>query len=117
MVSLLEQIHLIELTILFLLSFYMLPDHLLIHTNRGNKIPPDPEMLPSRILSLSNIKPDNLNGPLALQKPCPLKDRILGRNRDQHMVQPQMSFSNLTLFMGGFVTFTGLFIPGNVKLY
>jgi hypothetical protein len=51
-VSLLEQIHLIEPTILFFLSPYILPDCLLIYPNRGNKISPTPDMLPGKVLSL-----------------------------------------------------------------
>jgi hypothetical protein len=45
-VSLLEQIHLIEPTILFFLGPYILPDRLLIYPNRGNKIPPGPRNVP-----------------------------------------------------------------------
>jgi hypothetical protein len=37
---------LIEPTILFFLSFYILSDRLLIHANGGNKISSGPEMLP-----------------------------------------------------------------------
>jgi len=81
----LEQIHLIEPTILFFLSSDILPDLLLIHPNRGNKIPPGPEMLPGEILSLPKVYPRNLDGALPFEKPRHLRDGKLGRNRDQHV--------------------------------
>jgi hypothetical protein len=81
----LEQIHLIEPTILFFLSPYILPDCLLIHPNRGNKIPPGLEMLPGKVLSLPKIYLRNLDGALPFEKPYHLRNRMLGRNRDQHV--------------------------------
>ena len=55
--SLLEQIHLVEPTILFFLRFYLRPDRLLIHPNSGNKIPSGPKMVTHKILSLPKIHP------------------------------------------------------------
>ena len=89
-----EQIHLFEPTILFFLIPYILSDRLLIHPHRGNKIPPSPEMLPGKILSLPKVYPCNLDGALSFEKPYHLRNGILGRNLDQHvnMVGLQMPF-------------------------
>jgi hypothetical protein len=104
-VSLLEPIHLIEPTILFFLSPYVLSDRLLIHANGGNKIPPGPEMLPRKVLPLSQVHSRNLDGALPLEKPYHLRNPILGRNRHQHVhrVGLQMPFYDLTLLLKGMV--------------
>ena len=71
--------------ILFFLGSYIRPDRLLIHPNRGNKIPPGPEILPRKVLPLPKIYPRNLDGALSLEKPYHLRNGILGANRDQHV--------------------------------
>jgi hypothetical protein len=75
-------------------------------------------MLLCKILSLSKIQSGNLNGIPTPEKPCDLRNLTPGKNRDQHMniVQLQLSYSNLTLFLKGLLIFTGMLIPGNVKL-
>jgi len=69
---------LVEPTILFFLGFYVLSERMLIHPNRGNKIPPGPEMLPGKVLSLPNVG-DNENGP---------KDDNIGLPIDSHLIIP-----------------------------
>jgi len=72
-----EQIHLIEPTILFFLGFYVLTERLLIHPNRGNKIPPGPEMLPGKVLPLPKVYSRYLDGTLPLEKPHHLRTESL----------------------------------------
>ena len=78
-----EEIHLIEPTILFSLGLYIRPDRLLIHPKGGNKIPSGSKIVTHKILSLSKIHPGYLNGTLALEKPYHPRNHILRRNRDQ----------------------------------
>ena len=94
-----EQIELIEPTILFFLCLDICPERRLINSNSRNEIPTSPEMLTYKILSPPQKHPRNLNGALPLDKPYHLRNSILGRNRNQHvnMIGEQMPFQNLTL--------------------
>ena len=62
--SLRKKVELIEPTILFFLSLYIRPDHLLIQPNRENKIPSGPKMIPCKTSALSEANTANLNDPL-----------------------------------------------------
>jgi hypothetical protein len=75
-------------------------------------------MLICKNLSLFKVQPGNLNAIPTLEKICNLPNLIPGRI-DQHMniAQLQFSFPNLPLLMNGLLVFTGVLIPGNVKLW
>src|SRR5512138_839059 len=79
--SLFKKVHLIESTILFFLGLDIRPDRLLIESNRGNKIPSGPKMLPGEILPPSQIHPGNLDSTLTLEKPYHLGNGVFGWNR------------------------------------
>jgi hypothetical protein len=69
--------------------------------NRRHKVPARPEVFADKTLLPPAICPGNVNCTLPLQLSHPLRYRIFGRNRQQHMyvVGLQMPFFDATLFL------------------
>ena len=84
-VSSLEQVHLVESSVLPFLITNVLANRRLISPQRRNEVPPRPKVMARKILSSSYVGPRNVDRTLPLDKPNHLGYRIRGRNGDQHV--------------------------------
>jgi hypothetical protein len=87
----------LETSIRFLLVADLLSDLIQFESDRRDRVPTGPEVLPREIL-LAATPSSYGNRTLPLQKPDDRGDWVLRRNRDAHvhMGRPQMSFEDLT---------------------
>jgi hypothetical protein len=98
-----EHRELIDSVILLFLGFYILSDRFFISTHRRNKVPSGPEILSHQVSLPSPERSRYGDGTLALDLTDYWSNSVFRRHRDQpvHMIDLQMSFFDLALFLRG----------------
>ncbi len=81
----------------------VLPDGLLVPSNRGDEVASGPEALTGKVLLPAKKGPRNVDGALSFHVADHLSNSILGRDGDEHMyvIHHEMALHHIALLLFG----------------